>query len=130
MVIRLKHRSQNEYLVWILIFGPFLIAPLLQFVGLPGAVKYILDAVWFFLLVTMLSRKKRPLSKDSRFLLHWIVFFFLITVVNYLVNFQSPLYYLWGFRNNFRGYVLFFATIYYFDENNAKEAITFFDKMF
>lgn len=130
MVIRLKRRSQNEYLVWILFLGPFLIAPLLQFAGLPGAVKYILDVVWLFLLVTMLSRKKRPLSKEARFLLHWIVIFFLITVMNYIVNFQSPLYYLWGFRNNFRGYVLFFATIYYFDENNAKEAITFLDKMF
>ena len=49
---------------------------------------------------------------------------------NYTAHFQSPFYYLWGFRNNFRGYVLFFAVIYYFDEENAEEALSLFDKMF
>lgn len=130
MVIRLKHRSQNERLVWILLWGPFLIAPLMQFIGLPGAVKYILDVVWFFLLIIMLFREKRVIKRSSRFLLGWSIIFFIFTLVNYIANFQSPLYYLWGFRNNFRGYVLFFAVIYYFDENDAKEAISFFDKIF
>lgn len=130
MVIRLKHRSQNKYLIWILFWGPFLIAPLMQFVGLPGAVKYILDMVWFLLLITMLSKKKRTITKSARFLLQWCALFFAITIVNYIANFQSPLYYLWGFRNNFRGYVLFFAVIYYFDEDDVKEAITFLDKIF
>ena len=130
MKIRLKRRSQNERLVWILVWGPFLIAPLMQFIGLPGVVKYVLDAVWLLLLLTMLLKKKRQISRSAKFLLKWIVIFFLITVVNYIVNFQSPLYYLWGFRNNFRGYVLFFAVIYYFDEKNVEEALSFFDHMF
>lgn len=130
MVIRLKHRSQNERLVWFLLLGPFAIAPLMQFAGLPGAVKYLFDIVWVFLLVTMIFRKKRAISGDAKFLLWWIIVFFVFTLVNYTARFQSPFYYLWGFRNNFRGYVLFFAVIYYFDEENAEEALSLFDKMF
>lgn len=76
MIIRLRHRSQNEYLVWILLFGPFLIAPLLQFAGLPGAVKYILDVVWFFFVSddviekkkTLVERGKIPFTLDCCFL--------------------------------------------------------------
>lgn len=130
MVIRLKHRSQNERLVWFLLLGPFAIAPLMQFAGLPGAIKYLFDIVWVFLLVTMIFRKKRAISGDAKFLLWWIIVFFVFTLVNYTARFQSPFYYLWGFRNNFRGYVLFFAVIYYFDEENAEEALSLFDKMF
>lgn len=130
MVIRLKHRSQNERLVWFLLLGPFAIAPLMQFAGLPGAIKYFFDIVWVFLLVTMIFRKKRAISWDAKFLLWWIIVFFVVTLVNYTAHFQSPFYYLWGFRNNFRGYVLFFAVIYYFDEENAEEALSLFDKMF
>lgn len=130
MVIRLKHRSQNERLVWFLLLGPFAIAPLMQFAGLPGAIKYLFDIVWVFLLVTMIFRKKRAIPGDVKFLLWWIIVFFVFTLVNYTARFQSPFYYLWGFRNNFRGYVLFFAVIYYFDEENAEEALSLFDKMF
>lgn len=130
MVITLKHRSQNEQLVWILLLEPFLIAPLMQFAGIPGMVKYLFDLDWFFLLVTMIFRKKRTILETARFLLRWVIAFFVFTLINYIAHFQSALYYLWGFRNNFRGYVLFFAVIYYFDENNVEEVISFFDKIF
>ncbi len=130
MKIRIKHRPQNELFGWILLCGPFLIAPLMQFLGFPGSVKYILDAVWLLLLLTMVFKNKRHISSSARFLLRLVLVFFLFTVVNYVVNFQSPLYYLWGFRNNFRGYILFFAVIYYFNEKSVEDALSFLDKIF
>ena len=39
----------------------------------------------------------------------WILAFFSITLAVYAVQYRSGLYYLWGLRNNFRFYVVFFA---------------------
>lgn len=130
MKIHRKHRSQNEILVWTLFWGPFLLAPLLEFLRLPGAVKYLLDVSWVLLFLTMVTRRKRKIDRTARGLVHWVVCFFLLTLLNYLVNFQSVFYYLWGLRNNFRGYVLFFAVIYYFSEEEADKALGWLDRLF
>lgn len=130
MIIRIKRRTLNELLIWVLILGPFLMAPLIQFLGLPGIVKYILDVAWFSLLFAMMFKKKKTINKSERILLYTILIFFIFTVINYIVHFQSPLYYLWGFRNNFRGFALFFAVMYFFDENDVISVLSLFDKIF
>lgn len=130
MILKYKRRSQNEVLVWILFSGPFLIAPLMQFFKFPEIFKYILDATWLFLLLTMIIKRKRKIDSGSKKLLNWIIAFAIFTLINYLLHFQSIFYYLWGFRNNFRGYVLFFAVIYYFREENINEVLLLLKKLF
>lgn len=130
MMIRGRQRSQNQILVWVLFGGPFLMAPLIQFLRLPDAVKYSMDLAWTFLLLTMLTRKKRKIDLVTRQFLHWIICFFLLTAINYAFHYQSILYYMWGFRNNFRGYVLFFAVIYYFSEEDVNEGIELLNLLF
>ncbi len=130
MKFKFKHRSQNKIFVWTLILGPFLIAPLTQFLGLPSFIKYILDLSCLLLLITMIFKKKRVIDNSARFLLCWILVFFIFTLINYFAHYQSPLYYLWGLRNNFRGYILFAAVIFYFDEKDSKEVLSLFNKIF
>ena len=61
----------------------------------------------------------------------WFTVLFLIyTLFDYLFNFQTPLYYLWGVRNTFRFYVSFLLFAVLFDEEDAMGCLKFMDFMF
>ena len=122
--------TQNTFLVWCLFWGPFLINPFMQFLRLPSFVKYLLDVFWVFLVATMVTRKKKTIDPRVKFLMIWVFLFLLITAFNYLVHYQSIFYYLWGIRNNFRGYALFFAVIFYFEETDVRATLKILDKLF
>ena len=130
MVIKIRKRSQNKILIWILFAGTFFLAPIIQFLHFPNFTKYLLDITLGLLLITMLFKKKKQISKESDFLKKFIVTFFFLTMIVYLFNYQSFLYYLWSFRNNFRGYIIFVAAIYYFDKNDISDIFKFLNVMF
>ena len=122
--------TQNKFLVWCLFWGPFLIKPFMDFFHFPAFFKYLLDVAWVFLVATMITRKKKLIDQRVKFLMLWVFIFLLITLLNYIIHYQSIFYYLWGFRNNFRGYACFFATLFYFDEGDVYTALDILDKLF
>lgn len=130
MIIKLQRQPYYKYLIWILFLGSFFIAPLIQLLKMPALVKYILDLAWFILLITMFFEKKNKLASGSRVLYRWIIMFLGLTVINYIFHYQSLFYYLWGFRNNFRVYVLFFAVIYYVNTDDVEKMINILYKIF
>lgn len=130
MITEIRKRSQNKILIWILFAGTFFLAPVTQFFHFPMFSKYFLDMTWLFLLMTMLFKEKRYISREAYFLKRFIVIFFALTVIVYLFNFQSIFYYLWSFRNNFRGYIIFMAAVYYFDQDDINDIFKFLDLMF
>lgn len=130
MTLRIKKRSQNEWMTLFILVFPFLFSVFIEILHFPSAVKYLIDVVWCLLLVTMLFKKKRQISADANFMKFWIIAFFLYCFVNYILNFQSAFYFLWGVRNNFRFYVFFLACIYYLNKKNIDEFFRFIDKIF
>ncbi|EGC90820.1 conserved domain protein [Turicibacter sp. HGF1] len=130
MKLKLKKISQNKMFVWLLFFCPFIIPFLNQFLKIPSFIKYAFDIIWFFLLLTMVTKKKRIVDSKTKIIINFVLLFFLFTVLNYVLKFQSPLYYLWGFRNNFRGFVFFFGVVYYFDENDINKAFKYLNIIF
>ena len=98
-----------EWIVCLLLLFPLMFGTLNELLGLPGMIKYILDVVWCVLLLQMLWCRRSIDFKGSKVLMLWIAAFAGYTLLAYLMNFQSPLYYLWGLRNNFRVYAAFFA---------------------
>lgn len=130
MVIKIRKRTQNKVLIWILFTGTFFLAPLIQFLHFPNFTKYFLDITWLLLLVTMITKKKRIICKEAKIIKNFIILFFMISFIVYLFNYQSILYYLWSFRNNFRVYVIFFAAIYYFDKNDIEDVFKFLNITF
>ena len=104
--LTIKKRSQPEWLIWLIVVLPFFLGTLNNLLGLPYAIRYILDIVWIMLLIFMYINK-RPHNMKAEIAL--IITFFVYTLLVYIIQFQSPLYYLWGFRNNFRFFVAFFA---------------------
>ncbi len=115
-MIRIKKRSQTEWLLLVLIIMPLLFALLIEFFGIPRIIKYTLDMVWAVILVYIIKfypSLKVTDSNDIKIILCWVLLFFFYIGLTYCVQYQSVLYWLWGLRNNFRFYVAFFAFIYF-----------------
>ena len=104
--IKLRRRSKIGWLMWLLIMLPLLFA-LMDLVGLPHATWYILDMAWLLLFLVQLWLRRRVGGLEN--IKAWTLLFLVVTAMVYLVQFQSPLYYLWGLRNNFRFYAVFFS---------------------
>ena len=129
-VIRIKKRSQPGWLLWLIIVLPFVFGTLNDLLGLPWAVRYLLDAAWFALLLLMLCFQRQLKLKGLKGLLGWLGLFVLYTAAVYLVEFQSPLYYLWGARNNFRFFVAFLAFALFLRPEDIDDYLKLFDKLF
>lgn len=124
--IRIKKPTQTGSLLWMLILMPFLFALLNEVLGLPWAIRYVLDAVWCLLLVYLFLSGRW----GDRGLGIWVCLFLIYTLLAYLPQWQSPLYYLWGVRNSFRFYAAFFAFAAFLKESDAQAVWKLFDKLF
>ncbi len=130
MTITIKKRSQPGWLVWMMVFFPFMLGALNGLLGLPGAVRYIMDVAWVFLLIYLYRATKLRWTDGSGKLVIWIVLFLMYTFVLYLGQFQSPLYYLWGLRNEFRFYFMFFSCVVFLNQSEARDYLRIWDILF
>ena len=130
MTITIKKRSQPEWLSWFVVVMPFLFGLLNTFLGLPWAIRYLIDAAWVILTVTILRYQPSHQPKNVKGIAFWVGLFFFYTLFVYLVQYQSFLYYLWGFRNNFRFYAVFFAFVYFLKPVDIDACYSIFDKLF
>lgn len=130
LTITIKKRTQSCWLTMVLILFPFALGTLNDLLGLPYGLRYILDVVWL-LLVPMLFVNQRLIRRSKTgTLLAWGAVFLLYTLLSYTLNFQSPLYYLWGVRNNFRYYVVFIAFAAFLTLDDIETCLDLFDKLF
>ncbi len=128
--LKIKKRSPESWLVWFVFFMPFLFGTLTEFLPLPSLVKYTVDVAWVGILILFFFSEKVSVSKGTANLFVWILMFFVYTAVLYLFNFQSPLYYLWGFRNNFRMYAFFIGCVTFLLKDEIDSYIDWLDKIF
>ena len=128
--LKIKKRTTFEWLTLWIVFLPLLWGLLFSLLNVPSVVKYTADVAWVVLLCGMLFNKYTRL-KGSIIPLVLLVIGFLIYVFSvYLFRYQSPLYFLWGIRNNFRYYIFFFAVIFYFQESDIKQFFRLLDVLF
>lgn len=126
----IKKRTILEWLPLYIIAMPFFFSLLLEVLELPDVIKYTVDVAWFVLFLTMVLKKQAEGEKKILPLILLSLFFLLYTFIVYLVNFQSPFYFLWGLRNNFRFYIAFFAFAYYLQDEDAETVFKFMDVLF
>lgn len=125
-VLTIKKTSQIDILLWLILVMPFLFALLNEVLGLPWSIRYIIDIAWSLLLVYMLLSGRR----GNQILGGWVWLFLIYTLFAYLPQWQSPLYYLWGLRNNFRFYAGFFAFAAFLKPEDVKDYWKLLDKLF
>lgn len=127
---RIEKRPTPCWLIFWIIALPLSWGTIFHFLSLPAAVKYTADIAWIGLLCFMALRKQFEIGKTIYPLVILIVSFFVYSLVMYVINYQSVIYFLWGMRNNFRYYVFFFAVILYLRERDANKIFRILDILF
>lgn len=130
MKIRIQRKKPPEWLVLYIWIMPFLLPFFLEFLHLPSLIKYTLDAAWLALMFFMVVNRVRIPNTQVKTLAKIVLLLLVITIIGFLRNYQSIMYYLWGFRNNFRFFVFFLACIFYLTQQSAEKCLAFFDAMF
>lgn len=129
-MLQIKKRSLCQFLLLYIFVLPILLNFLQDFLYFPSFIKYTADAAWLVVLCCLIITKEQRIYKQVLpFILYSIVFFIYVLVV-YLFRYQSPFYFLCGFRNSFRYYIAFVAFIYYLDKDDVKFCLSFIDVVF
>lgn len=129
-ILLIEKRPMTCWLIFWIVALPFLWGMVFQLLSLPSFIKYTADIAWIGLLCFMLLKKNITIDKKVSPLVVLVVVFFLYCLAMYVVNYQSVVYFLWGMRNNFRFYVLFFAVVLYFRERDAEKSFRIWDVLF
>ena len=127
--IIIQKRSLPEWLTCLIVVFPFCLGLILQLLKLPSVLKYVMDVAWVSVLAITLMQQLSMKRQVMPFL-KLILLYFLYTIITYLFNYQSIIYYLWGFRNNFRYYVAFLAFAVYLRERDSIFFLKLMDKLF
>lgn len=128
--IHIRKRTLPQWLAVYLFLMPFLLNAIMSAADALSVVKYTLDAAWIGLLAITLGRSRVRVKRKLFPLLCIVLGFFLYCLVVYCFRFQTPAYFLWGLRNNFRFYVAFFAFAVLMDDEDAESAFRSMDILF
>lgn len=109
--LQIKKRSFSEWLALFVFFFQFSFGLLFEVFYIPSAAKYLIDISLIVFLVIFGLKKQLVMDRRVVPLFTIVVLFFVYTLIVYCFNFQSPFYYVWGVRNNFRFYLAFFAFV-------------------
>jgi len=132
-VLRIKKHKQSQWILLLVMLWPFVINLI---AGLPSPLscaQYLCDGImlcWCFGGCVGLKYKSTKMRRNTTFFLIWICIFVGYTLVTYGLHYQSALYYLWGIRNNFRGYMLFFRVLLQANKEDVDEWLGVLDSLF
>ncbi len=129
-IIYIKKRSMTQWLTIFIATMPFFLQALMQFFHIPGLIKYTIDIAWIVVLATFLFKGRIQLKRGVAPFAVLIILFFCYCLIVYLFRFQSPFYFLWGIRNNFRGYIAFLAVAILLDYDDIKTLFKLIDVLF
>lgn len=127
--LHIRRTTPSEVLI-LLILTVTMSVGFMQLVGLPHIVLYAIDVLWLLLLGTIVINKFRMPNAQTRKLLWLVLVFFIVTLTSSVLHLSNPLFYLWGFRNNFRFLVFFFACAMFLTEHTVDQIFRVLRKLF
>lgn len=117
-------------MTFVLFVLPFAMGTLTEILHLPGAVRYLMDLILAVFCIIMIKNRFFVINPKVKPLTILVFVFMMYTLVVYAFNFQSPFYYLWGFRNNFRCFIAFFVYVTYVCGREARSWLKLLDVLF
>lgn len=129
MRIHIKRRSQSGWAIWLIIVMPFFLALINQLLGISRVIYYLIDVAWVFSTV-LLFWNQQLFTKHTKQFTFFTFCFLGYTSIMYVIQFKSPLYYLWGVRNNFRYYFAFLSLLTFSSSRDVEGYFTFFTRIF
>ncbi len=130
----IKERSFAEWLTLLVFITPFVMSFFIELLGVSGIIKFVPDFSLFIILIMwiikVISGNRVQINKAVCSFVIIFGAFFLYTLINYFLNYDSIFYYFWGVRNNFRFYIAFFAYIAYASDDIAEDFLKLFEIFF
>lgn len=126
----IKKRTAYEWLMFLVIFLPFVTSFFVELLGIPDVIKFITDIILLFSFLVIMVRGKLLLNQKTAVFFTFIVGFLFYCVITYVFNYQSVAYFAWGFRNNFRFYVAFLLFVFFVNESDIEKLLNLFDVFF
>jgi len=130
MTLSIAKRTHMEWLVLVALTGPFFFFVLIDVMKFPSAIKYAIDLIWVFLLLTLFLQRKKLPNVQSKSIMLWYGLFFFSACFGVLLEYQNILYTLWGLRNYFRFFVIYFSMIVFLSSRSVLSFFRFMDKLF
>ena len=128
--LKIKKRSFSEWLALFVFFFQFSFGLLFEVFYIPSALKYLIDVSLIAFLFIFGFKRQLMINRKISPLVTIVVLFFVYTLIVYCFNFQSPFYYIWGVRNNFRFYIAFFAFAMCINSETADGVLKCLDILF
>lgn len=126
----IEKKSLQEWMILSVLILPFIFATLTEIFRIPSFITFSLDLLLAVLCGIVFSKRYVYLKRTVKPIMTLVFAFLIYTLVIYCFNFQSPFYYLWGMRNNFRFYVAFFVFVIYLTEKTANKLLGLLDVVF
>jgi len=130
MKISIRKRTIPEWTVLYILVFPFCLSFLMDFLYIPGFIKYVLDIAWVTVFLCLLVRKKIFVNKKNIPFVGFIVVWLIYVLITYMFHFQSVFYLLWGLRNNLRFYIAFLGFAAFCSEGTMSSCFRFIDGLF
>jgi len=129
-VLQLERITLPEWTAFLLVLWPFLDALISSIPRMTSHVKFLADAVILCAVLLYVLRGKIAFPRKILPLVLCVGTFFCYTLIVYLIQYESILFYFWGLRNNFRFYAAFFIFIGAFREQSVKVLFRLLDVVF
>ena len=126
----IKKKTFPQWLVLVVLLFPFAFGLFFEVLGLPNFLRYVMDLSVIYFSIVFFIKGNIIIKRNVLPLAVITILFLAYTLLVYSFNFQSPFYYLWGVRNNFRFYMAFFAFAVYVDEDFATDIFKILDVLF
>lgn len=110
----------QELYVLVILFG-------ITVLHFPNSVMYLTDLVWAGLFFFSLERINAHRKSNPYGILFYIGLLGTYTLLLFLINHQSVLYYLWGLRNTFRFFAFFAVCICWMEINDIWKILNVFE---
>lgn len=132
-VLLVPRKSMSEWSIMLIMIWPFIINLLSGLSGLTNMLSYIVDVVllcWCIVFLVRIFKRSVKIHRRIAPFVLWISCFIIYTFFAYFCNYQSILYYMWGVRNTFRYYIIFFIIINEISIQEAESWLRLLDKLF
>lgn len=122
MKIRIPKLNFYEKIIFLILFLVFFSGIISIVIPRFSVINYSIDILLLILMLSFIKNynKMKPLDKDYKKIIRWIVLFFGITTLASFFRAESFLCFLWAIRNNFRFFIFFVACILYLKKDYLK----------
>ena len=118
-----------KYLIYVQIIYNCFVKFLIIDMNLPSMLNYVTDVITLMLLLGIYTNKgnKIPIIKVVPLLIAEGLF--LLNFISFLIDFSSPILFIWGVRNVYRFFVFFYCCIYLLDIDDIYKIFEILEKV-